>query len=227
MVPHPVHAVGGLVGKTRRRLAAELVGDLEQNYARRKAADKVLKSLVAATGTSLLDLNGIGPSGAARLLLDVADMTHFPDRNHFASWTGTAAIDASAGDRVRHRLSRGGNRQINRVYGQTLRCLPRALGGADVHVQAVGAAVDLRDADVDELDQRSRKPRFFRRPPHDPVGLDLCPVSVEAHLVDRHPADVYRGGGFRSHVNHPVRLRAFVSRILSALRTSQKWCRGS
>ena len=35
--------------------------------------------------------------------------------NHFASWTGTAPIDASSADHVRHRLSRGGNRQINRV----------------------------------------------------------------------------------------------------------------
>ena len=104
-----------LVGKTRRRLAAELVIDLEQNYARRKAADKELKALVAATGTGLLDLHGIGPSGAARLLVEVADITRFPDRNHFASWTGTAPIDASSGDHVRHRLSRGGNRQINRV----------------------------------------------------------------------------------------------------------------
>jgi transposase len=104
-----------LVGKTRRRLAAELVTDLEQNYTRRKAADKELKTLLAATGTGLLDLHGIGPSGAARLLVEVGDITRFPDRNHFASWTGTAPVDASSGDQVRHRLSRGGNRQINRV----------------------------------------------------------------------------------------------------------------
>ena len=71
--------------------------------------------MVAATGTGLLDLHGIGPSGAARLLVEVGDITRFPDRNHFASWTGTAPIDASSGDHVRHRLSRGGNRQINRV----------------------------------------------------------------------------------------------------------------
>ena len=42
-------------------------------------------------------------------------MTRFPDKAHFASWDGTAPIDASSGDQVRHRLSRGGNRQINRV----------------------------------------------------------------------------------------------------------------
>jgi transposase len=104
-----------LVGKTRKRVAMELVSDLEKIYARTKAADKELKTMVTATGTSLLDLQGIGPSGAARLLVEVADITRFPDRGHFASWTGTAPIDASSGDHVRHRLSRGGNRQINRA----------------------------------------------------------------------------------------------------------------
>jgi transposase len=102
-------------GKTRRRVAAELIADLERIYARKKAADKELRALVASTDTSLLDLNGIGPSGAARLLVEVADITRFPDRGHFASWNGTAPIDASSGDHVRHRLSRAGNRQINRV----------------------------------------------------------------------------------------------------------------
>ena len=49
------------VGKTRRRLAAELVGDLEQIYARKKAADKELRAVLAQTGSGLLDLHGIGP----------------------------------------------------------------------------------------------------------------------------------------------------------------------
>jgi transposase len=104
-----------LVGKTRKRHAMELVVDLERLYQRKKAANKELVELLKTTGTGLIDLHGIGPSGAARLLVEVGDITRFPDRGHFASWTGTAPIDASSGDRVRHRLSRGGNRQINMV----------------------------------------------------------------------------------------------------------------
>ena len=104
-----------VVGEARRRVAAELIADLERVYARKKAADKELKELLAATGTSLMDLHGIGPSGAARLLVEVGDITRFPNREHFASWNGTAPIDASSGDQVRHRLSRAGNRQINRT----------------------------------------------------------------------------------------------------------------
>ncbi len=104
-----------VAGKARRRVAAELIADLERIYKRKKAADKELKELVAATGTSLMSLHGMGPSGAARLLVEVGDITRFATRAHFASWNGTAPIDASSGDQVRHRLSRAGNRQINRV----------------------------------------------------------------------------------------------------------------
>ncbi len=62
-----------------------------------------------------MDLFGVGPAGAARILADVGDVARFPDRNHFASWTGTAPIDASSGDQIRHRLSRAGNRRLNHV----------------------------------------------------------------------------------------------------------------
>ena len=102
-------------GKTRRRVAAELVADLERIYRLKKAADKELVELISQTGSGLLDLHGIGPSGAARLLVDVGDISRFPTRGHFASWNGTAPIDASSGDNERHRLSREGNRQINKT----------------------------------------------------------------------------------------------------------------
>ena len=103
------------VGKLRKRVALELVVDLERTYQRKKQANKELVALLKTTDTGLLDLHGIGPSGGARLLVEVGDITRFPDRGHFASWTGTAPIDVSSGDNQRHRLSRGGNRQINRV----------------------------------------------------------------------------------------------------------------
>jgi len=102
-------------GKTCRRVAAELISDLERIHQRKKDADKELRDLLKATGTTLTSLNGIGPSGAARLLIEAGDINRFPSKAHFASWNGTAPIDASSGDQVRHRLSRAGNRQINRV----------------------------------------------------------------------------------------------------------------
>jgi transposase len=104
-----------IVGKTRRRLAVELIGELESIDKKIKTAEKDLTELVAARGSTLMDLHGIGPSGAARLLADVGDIRRFPDRDRFASWNGTAPLDASSGDQKRHRLSRAGNRRINRT----------------------------------------------------------------------------------------------------------------
>ena len=49
-----------VAGKVRRRVAAELIADLERICARKRAADKELRNLIKATGTSLLTLNGIG-----------------------------------------------------------------------------------------------------------------------------------------------------------------------
>ncbi|HZM79370.1 MAG TPA: transposase [Candidatus Limnocylindrales bacterium] len=74
-----------------------------------------LTVLVTDTGSKLRQLNGIGPSGAARLIDDIADIARFATAGHFASCNGTAPIDASSGGQQRHRLSRAGNRRINPV----------------------------------------------------------------------------------------------------------------
>jgi transposase len=103
------------VGSTRRRMAAAEVADLQRLDAQLKALTAELKAQVQARGSHLMDIHGVGPAGAARILADVADVARFPDRNHFASWTGTAPIDASSGEHVRHRLSRAGNRRLNHV----------------------------------------------------------------------------------------------------------------
>lgn len=80
-----------------------------------KVANQELTELVASTGSQLPQLRGIGPCGAARLLGDIGDISRFTSRAHFASWNGTAPLDASCDDQNRHRLSRAGNRRINRV----------------------------------------------------------------------------------------------------------------
>jgi transposase len=104
-----------LAGKTRRRMAAEEIADLERLDAKLKAMKAELKAAVVASGSHLMDIHGIGPAGAARILADVGDVARFPNRAHFASWTGTAPIDASSGQHTHHRLSRAGNRRINHV----------------------------------------------------------------------------------------------------------------
>jgi transposase len=104
-----------VAGKTRKRLALEQLTELIAIDKKIKALTKELKSMVLASGSSLMELPGVGPIVAARVLADVADVARFTDRNRFASWTGTAPIAASSGEIVRHRLSRAGNRRMNHM----------------------------------------------------------------------------------------------------------------
>jgi transposase len=103
------------VGRTRHQLAGELVEEIETIDAKIKAADRQLTQLVKTSGSQVQTLHGIGPSGAARLIGDIGDITRFASRGHLAAWNGTALLDASSGQQRRHRLCRAGNRRINRV----------------------------------------------------------------------------------------------------------------
>ena len=62
-----------------------------------KKATAELKAMVLERDSRLMDLYGVGPVVAARILADVGDVARFPDRNRFASWTGTAPLDVSSG----------------------------------------------------------------------------------------------------------------------------------
>ena len=104
-----------IAGKTRRRIAAEELAELIAVEAKIKKATAELKTIVLARGSHLMDLHGVGPVVAARILADVGDVHRFADRNRFASWTGTAPLDASSGEQNRHRLSRAGNRRANHM----------------------------------------------------------------------------------------------------------------
>ena len=87
-----------IAGKTRRRIAAEELAELVAVEAKMKKANAELKAMVLARGSHLMDLRGVGPVVAARVLADVGDVSRFADRNRFASWTGTAPLDASSGE---------------------------------------------------------------------------------------------------------------------------------
>jgi transposase len=104
-----------IAGKTRRRIAAEELAELIVVDAKIKRATAELKAVVLARDSRLMDIDGVGAVVAARILADVGDVARFADRNRFASWTGTAPLDASSGEQDRHRLSRAGNRRVNHM----------------------------------------------------------------------------------------------------------------
>jgi transposase len=94
----------------RRRLERMLTIDAEAAQLKRQIAD-----LVAATGTTLTGLHGIGPLVPARFIAEVVDVRRYPNRNAFAAANGSAPLPASSGRTVRHRFNPGGNRQMNRA----------------------------------------------------------------------------------------------------------------
>jgi transposase len=103
------------VGKARKLIAAEYVAELTGIDARLKDMKKRITAILTEHPTSLLEVRGVGPLLAAKVIAEVGDVRRFPSKHHFASYTGTAPIDASSGDNNRHRLNRGGNRRLNHV----------------------------------------------------------------------------------------------------------------
>jgi transposase len=98
---------------TVRRIALELLGDIRALTRRINALAKELTVLVQAQAPQLLELPGCGPLTAAKLLGETANPARFRSEACFAMHAGVAPIPASSGKTERHRLARGGNRQLN------------------------------------------------------------------------------------------------------------------
>ena len=101
------------VESERKQMARDLLVDVRRLDRALAANRRRCAAAVAASGTSLCDLAGISDVLAAKILGHIGDIGRFPSADRLASYAGTAPIEASSGDVVRHRLSRHGNRQLN------------------------------------------------------------------------------------------------------------------
>ncbi len=99
--------------RLRVLIATELIDDIARLDATIKSSKKRVAAAVAASGTTLTDITGVGPIGAAMIIGYTGDIGRFPTRGHFASYNATAPIEASSGPKTRHRLNPRGNRQLN------------------------------------------------------------------------------------------------------------------
>jgi transposase len=99
--------------RQRLELAAELVDEIRMFDARLTGSKKRITAAVAASGTTLTDLYGVGPIIAAIVLGYTGDVRRFPTAGHYASYNGTAPVEFSSAGRTVHRLSRRGNRTLN------------------------------------------------------------------------------------------------------------------
>ena len=75
--------------------------------------DRQLRHRVARLAPTLLGLPGCGPLTAAKLIAETAGVARFRSEACFAMHAGVAPVPVSSGRTDRHRLSRGGNRQLN------------------------------------------------------------------------------------------------------------------
>ena len=103
----------GAADRARAELAAQFPGDMRRLDAQLRGTRKKLAAAVRASGTTLIEVSGVGPVIAGTITGDIAGVSRFPGRDHFASCNGTAPAGVSSGNRKVHRLSLRGNRRIN------------------------------------------------------------------------------------------------------------------
>ena len=135
------------VAAERKRVARELLVDLRR-------LDKALtdnrtrcRDAVEACATTLTGIYGISDVLAAKIIGQIGNIERFPTSDHLASYAGTAPIEASSGEIIRHRLSRQGNRQLNHAvhmaaHVQTIRPGP----GRDYLNRQIAADKTRREA---------------------------------------------------------------------------------
>lgn len=95
------------------RLAGELLADIRALTSRINTLEAEITTMVRRIAPALLALPGAGALTAAKIVGETANVTRFRSEACFAMHAGAAPIPASSGRTNRHRLARGGNRQLN------------------------------------------------------------------------------------------------------------------
>jgi transposase len=98
---------------TQVRISRELVTRCRELSKRAAELERELAVLVRAHAPALLELPGCGVLTAAKLVGETAGASRFASEARLAMHAGAAPLEASSGQRRRHRLNRSGNRQLN------------------------------------------------------------------------------------------------------------------
>ena len=96
---------------------------------------KELTSIVKDLAPGFLDEIGVGPVSAAQLIVSFSHHDRIRGESAFAALAGVAPIPASSGRRIRHRLNRGGDRQLNRALHDIARTRMRDCPTTRAYVQ--------------------------------------------------------------------------------------------
>jgi transposase len=95
------------------RLARELTTRIRAPTRTIEKLDQELERRTTETAPALLKVPGCGAVTAAKLLAEIGPIERFKNDAQLARHSGVAPLEASSGRIQRHRLDRGGNRQLN------------------------------------------------------------------------------------------------------------------
>ena len=110
-----IRQLGRLAHSPQLRVAKALLKRICDIYREEEALLAEIKTLIEAHSPQLLAERGCGTVTAAIIIGHTAGAKRFPTDACFARHAGTAPIPASSGNTKRHRLHRGGDRQLNRA----------------------------------------------------------------------------------------------------------------
>jgi len=103
----------GPVESIRKQIAGDLIAEVANCDARLAALTKQIAAALEQTGSRLVAVDGVGPVVAARLLGRTGNASRFRSAAAFAMHAGVAPIEVASAEKSRHRLPRGGDRQLN------------------------------------------------------------------------------------------------------------------
>lgn len=103
---------GTTTARTEALRLAKRVLALDEELAENRMS---ITNIVAVQAPELLELRGVGAITAAIVLTVWSHPGRIRSEAAFAQIAGTAPIPASSGNTIRHRLNRGGDRQLNRA----------------------------------------------------------------------------------------------------------------
>jgi transposase len=94
-------------------VARDLVARIRELTIAANERERRIAAQVGVLAPSVLALPDVGALTAAKMVAETADVRRFRSKDCFARHNGTAPLPVWSGNRVRHRLSRTGNRQLN------------------------------------------------------------------------------------------------------------------
>ena len=162
---------------TVRRIALEQVADIRELTRRVRALEKELTALVKAQAPQLLELPGCGVLSAAKLIGETANPTRFRSEACFAMHSGVAPIPASSGRTIRHRLARGGNRQLNTALHRIAVTQIRLDGVGRIYYQRRLASGDTKMEALRVLKRRLARIVFNTLRPLDDTAAACLPLA--------------------------------------------------